>query len=109
MNLKRVPWSRSARSAATSAHSRLAERQSQSRSGNLSTAPGEGGWYSSLSPEPVTVFEAWRLPWHEATIMQYVLRWRRKNGVEDLKKARWYLDRLIALAESEAADGAGKS
>jgi len=62
-------------------------------------APGEGGWYSRLTPEPIDVIEAWNLPYHEATILQYVIRWRHKNGVEDLKKARWYLDRLIQLEE----------
>lgn len=28
-------------------------------------------------------------------VVKYVLRAKHKNGVEDLKKARWYLDRLI--------------
>ena len=28
-------------------------------------------------------------------IIKYLWRWPKKNGVEDLKKARWYLDRLI--------------
>lgn len=28
-------------------------------------------------------------------ILKYMWRWKHKNGVEDLKKARWYLDRLI--------------
>lgn len=30
-------------------------------------------------------------------VMKYIWRWRHKNGVEDLKKARWYLDKLISL------------
>lgn len=30
-------------------------------------------------------------------IAKYMHRWRYKNKVEDLKKARWYLDRLIEL------------
>lgn len=34
-------------------------------------------------------------------IIKYLWRWKRKNGVEDLKKARWYLDRLISKLESE--------
>jgi hypothetical protein len=33
-------------------------------------------------------------------IAKYLHRWRYKNGLEDLKKARWYLDRLIELEES---------
>ncbi|MEF2965047.1 DUF3310 domain-containing protein [Paenibacillus sp. M1] len=28
-------------------------------------------------------------------ILKYLWRWKRKNGTEDLKKAQWYLNRLI--------------
>ena len=28
-------------------------------------------------------------------MMQYLMRFMNKNGVEDLKKARWYLDKMI--------------
>jgi len=28
-------------------------------------------------------------------LMQYLMRFINKNGVEDLKKARWYLDKMI--------------
>lgn len=28
-------------------------------------------------------------------VIKYVSRWRHKGGVQDLQKARWYLDRLI--------------
>ena len=28
-------------------------------------------------------------------ILKYMCRWKKKNGLEDLKKARWYLDKLI--------------
>lgn len=31
----------------------------------------------------------------EGNILKYMHRWRYKNGVEDLRKARWYLDKLI--------------
>lgn len=34
-----------------------------------------------------------------ATAIKYLWRWKLKNGVEDLKKARWYLDRLISKLE----------
>lgn len=30
-----------------------------------------------------------------ANVIKYVWRYEEKNGVEDLRKARWYLDRLI--------------
>lgn len=35
-------------------------------------------------------------------VVKYVWRHRGKQPVESLKKARFYLDRLIALAESES-------
>lgn len=28
-------------------------------------------------------------------VMKYLWRWKWKNGLEDLQKAKWYLDRLI--------------
>ena len=31
----------------------------------------------------------------EGSVLKYMHRWRFKNGVEDLRKARWFLDRLI--------------
>ena len=34
-------------------------------------------------------------------MMQYLMRFMDKNGQEDLKKARWYLDKLIASYESD--------
>lgn len=37
---------------------------------------------------------------YTANILKYVCRWKEKNGVEDLKKARWYMDRLIEKIEN---------
>lgn len=34
-------------------------------------------------------------------VLKYVWRWKRKGGLEDLRKARWYLDRLIAAIVNE--------
>ena len=36
----------------------------------------------------------------QGNIMKYIWRYRYKNGVEDLKKARWYLDKLITIKEN---------
>ena len=35
----------------------------------------------------------------QANVIKYVLRWHKKNGVQDLEKARYYLDRLIGELE----------
>ena len=34
-------------------------------------------------------------------ILKYLWRWPKKNGIEDLKNARWYLDRLIKEEEAK--------
>lgn len=38
-----------------------------------------------------------------AKIIKYMWRWKDKNGVEDLRKAGYYLNRLIAAKEKAEA------
>ena len=38
---------------------------------------------------------------YTAKILKYILRWKHKDGIKDLKKARWYLNRLIDILEKE--------
>ena len=33
-------------------------------------------------------------------IIKYMCRWKHKNGIQDLKKARWYLEHLINYIEN---------
>jgi hypothetical protein len=38
----------------------------------------------------------------KGNVLKYITREKHKNGDEDLKKAKWYLDRLVSrLGESE--------
>ena len=37
----------------------------------------------------------------QGNIIKYVWRYRYKNKLEDLKKARWYLDKLIELQKNK--------
>ena len=37
----------------------------------------------------------------QGNIIKYLWRYRYKNGAQDLKKAQWYLDRLIEEKEDE--------
>lgn len=34
-----------------------------------------------------------------ANAIKYLWRWKRKNGAEDLQKAKWYIDRILAKLE----------
>ena len=38
---------------------------------------------------------------HTGNVIKYILRWKHKNGLQDLKKAQWYLNRLINHVEKE--------
>lgn len=40
----------------------------------------------------------------EGTILAYLWRWREKNGVQDLQKAKRCIDFLIELVEREDSD-----
>lgn len=33
-------------------------------------------------------------------VIKYICRWNKKNGLEDLRKARWYIDFLIDRVEA---------
>ena len=58
-----------------------------------------GQHYKSLAIEPIQYIEANQLGFHEGNIIKYVSRWRQKDGVDDLKKAKFYIERLIEWAE----------
>ena len=36
---------------------------------------------------------------HTGNVIKYICRWKQKNGIEDLRKAQWYLERLIKNIE----------
>jgi len=37
----------------------------------------------------------------QGNIIKYMWRYKYKNGVEDLKKAKWYLDKLIEIKNAD--------
>ena len=56
--------------------------------------------YTALSPEPIDVIETWGLGFHAGNVVKYVARHLHKGtALQDLKKARWYLTRLIETME----------
>ena len=36
---------------------------------------------------------------HTGNVIKYICRWKEKNGLEDLRKAQWFLNRLIKNIE----------
>lgn len=56
-----------------------------------------GDHYKKKAIQPVEYIHANGLGFCEGNVIKYVTRWRDKNGVKDLEKARHYLDILIQL------------
>jgi hypothetical protein len=54
-----------------------------------------GDHYKSLAIQPIEYILANGIGYAEGCCIKYVTRWRQKGGVEDLKKARHFLDLLI--------------
>ena len=61
-----------------------------------------GNHYTSKSVQPWEAMESWMS--EEAfkgyiwgNVIKYMARWEDKGGVEDLKKAQHYLDKLISI------------
>jgi hypothetical protein len=58
--------------------------------------------YSRLDPEPIEVIESWGLGFHLAQVLKYIARAGHKDPakeIEDLRKAKFYLERKIAALE----------
>ena len=49
-----------------------------------------------------------QVPFAEGNIMKYVFRWREKDGLKDLHKARDYLLALIANEELKQVENTGE-
>jgi hypothetical protein len=56
-----------------------------------------GDHYKSLKIQPVEYIHANGIGYFEGNVIKYVSRWRSKNGIKDLEKARHYIDLLIQL------------
>ncbi len=61
-----------------------------------------GDHYKALAIQPIEYTFANNLGYVEGNVIKYVTRWQTKGGVEDLKKARHYLDLLIEQTEKNA-------
>lgn len=54
-----------------------------------------GNHYKEFAIQPVEFCYKNNIPYLEATAIKYLCRWKNKGGVEDLEKAKHYIDLLI--------------
>jgi hypothetical protein len=60
-----------------------------------------GSHYKTKAIQPWDYIAANELGYFEGNIVKYVSRWRDKGGVQDLRKAQHYLDKLIELQNKD--------
>lgn len=63
-----------------------------------------GSHYKTMVIQPVEYIHRNNIGFAEGSVIKYVSRWRSKGGIDDLKKARHFLDLLIEM-ETQADDG----
>ena len=56
-----------------------------------------GTHYKDKAIQPWDYIVANKLGYLEGNIVKYVSRWKDKGGIDDLRKARHYLDKLIEV------------
>jgi hypothetical protein len=61
----------------------------------------EGGSHYQHAIQVWDAIIAWDCGYLAGNVIKYVVRFRDKNGIEDLKKARHYLDKLIETEEAK--------
>ena len=64
-----------------------------------------GNHYKDMNIQPLEFIMANNLPYCEANIIKYICRYKSKNGIQDLNKARHYLDILIEYEQRRTASG----
>ena len=62
-------------------------------------APNKAHYESAI--EPFAYIRANNLDFFEGNVVKYVTRWRKKGGLDDLRKARVYIDELIRQEEAK--------
>ncbi|MDX8384168.1 MAG: DUF3310 domain-containing protein [Ghiorsea sp.] len=62
-----------------------------------------GSHYKDMVIQPIEYITRNNIPYIEGNIIKYISRHRAKGGLENLEKARHYLDMLISTAASQEA------
>ena len=59
-----------------------------------------GDHYKGMAIQPDEFIYANHIGFHEGNVIKYVCRWRSKGGLDDLRKAKHFIDLLIERSEA---------
>lgn len=63
-----------------------------------------GTHYQKLDPAPWDVILKWNLGYLEGTALKYIARWRDKGGLDDIRKAIHFLEKLLETETGKSLD-----
>jgi hypothetical protein len=63
-----------------------------------------GSHYKDMPIQPVEFIHANALGYFEGNVIKYISRWRKKGGMDDLRKAKHYVELLIELEIKNATN-----
>mgnify|MGYP007071610544 FL=1 len=78
----------------------MANQKSSSQKTSALNKQVSGDHYKGRKIQPVEYIHANRLDFFEGSVVKYVTRWRQKNGIPDLEKAKHFIELLIELEEN---------
>ena len=61
-----------------------------------------GDHYKKMVIQPIEFIHANNIPFAEGCAIKYLCRWRAKNGIADLEKAKHFIELLIELESNHA-------
>ena len=61
----------------------------------------DGNHYKDCPIQPATYCHANGIPFIEGSVIKYVTRWGKKNGLRDLEKAKHFIEILIELEQQK--------
>lgn len=64
----------------------------------------DGDHYKDMPIQPVQYIHSNGIGYFEGNVIKYVSRWRAKNGIADLEKAKHYIELLIELETHKCAE-----
>ena len=64
----------------------------------------DGSHYKDMTIQPIIYIYANNISFIEGNIIKYVSRWKNKNGIKDLEKARHLIDMLIEFESTQSQD-----
>lgn len=68
----------------------------------------DGDHYKKHKIQPFDIIDAYGLNFYEGNALKYLLRWKDKDGIVDLEKAKHYIEILITKERGGSIPDVGK-